>query len=143
MKKSNALVPEVIERRILLIRGQKVLLDKDLASLYGVETRELNKAVRRNTDRFPDDFMFQLTPKEFQNLMFQFGTSSCAARHDIAGAHWGGTRKLPLAFMEEGVAMLSSVLRSKRAIHVNVQIMSQRDGFATYVCSVEGNPLNT
>jgi hypothetical protein len=112
MKKPAIMVPEVIERRILLIRGQKVLLDKDLALLYGVQTRDLNKAVRRNIDRFPGDFMFQLTQGEFENLKYQFGTSS-----------WGGTRKLPLAFTEQGVAMLSSVLRSRRAIHVNVEIM--------------------
>jgi len=107
------LIPqEAIERRIYLIRGQKAMLDSELARLYGVGTRDLNKAVTRNLDRFPKDFMFQLTAKEVQNLMFQFGTSS-----------WGGTRKLPRAFTEQGVAMLSSVLRSKRAIHVNIAIM--------------------
>jgi hypothetical protein len=88
------------------------LIDRDLAELYGVPTRDLNKAVRRNLDRFPGDFMFQLSAQEFSNLKFQFGTSS-----------WGGTRKLPLAFTEQGVAMLSSVLRSKRAIRVNIEIM--------------------
>lgn len=107
------LIPvELIERKIFLIRNKKVLLDKDLAELYGVETRDLNKAVKRNIDRFPDDFMFQLTNEEFENLKFHFGTSS-----------WGGTRKLPYAFTENGVAMLSSVLSSKLAIHVNIQIM--------------------
>lgn len=110
---SKQLIPsEVIEGRIFLVRGQKVLLDKDLASLYGVQTRDLNKAVRRNIDRFPGDFMFQLTGKEFENLKYQFGTSS-----------WGGTRKLPMAFTEQGVAMLSSVLHSKRAVRVNIEIM--------------------
>ena len=93
---SKQLVPsEIIEGRILLVRGQKVLLDKDLAELYGVETFNLNKAVRRNADRFPRDFMFQLTPAEFKNLKFHFGISG-----------WGGTRNLPLAFSEQGVAML-------------------------------------
>lgn len=88
------------------------MLDRDLAKLYGVGTRNLNKAVKRNLERFPHDFMFQLTREEFENLMFQTGTSS-----------WGGTRKLPHVFTEQGVAMLSSVLNSKRAIKVNVQIM--------------------
>ncbi|MCL6097206.1 MAG: ORF6N domain-containing protein [Bacteroidetes bacterium] len=111
MKKQ--LIPsEVIENKILLIRGQKVLLDKDLAVLYGVETFNLNKTVKRNIDRFPNDFMFQLTKAEFNNLIFQFGISS-----------WGGTRKLPYAFTEQGVAMLSSVLKSKRAVQVNILIM--------------------
>ncbi len=108
-----AIIPaEIIEHRILLIRGEKVMLDKDLASLYAVETRDLNKAVQRNRDRFPADFMFQLTKEELQNLMFQFGTSS-----------WGGTRKLPNVFTEQGVAMLSSVLRTRRAVQVNIAIM--------------------
>jgi hypothetical protein len=89
---------EIIINKIYLIRGVKVMLDKDLAELYGVTTRDLNKAVHRNLKRFPDDFMYQLTKEEFSNLMFQFGTSS-----------WGGTRKLPNAFTEQGVAMLSSV----------------------------------
>jgi len=113
MKKNASLIPQKrIEQSILLLRGQKVLLDKDLAEMYGVKTRDLNKAVQRNRDRFPMDFMFQLTQEEFKNLMFHFGTS-----------RWGGTRKLPSAFTELGVAMLSSVLNSKRAIHVNIQIM--------------------
>jgi len=103
---------ERIERTILLIRGHKVILDKDLAAMYRVPTRDLNKAVSRNLDRFPEDFMFQLTRSEFTNLKFQFGTSS-----------WGGTRKLPRAFTEQGVAMLSSVLRGKRAAQVNIMIM--------------------
>jgi hypothetical protein len=111
--KGNSLIPvERIERAILLIHGQKVILDKDLAILYQVSTGNLNKAVNRNLDRFPEDFMFQLTREEFNNLMFHSGTSS-----------WGGTRKLPRAFTEQGVAMLSSVLRSKRAVSVNIEIM--------------------
>ncbi len=106
------IIREVVERKILSIRGHRVIMDKDLAILYGVGTRDLNKAVNRNLDRFPKDFMFQLNQEELKNLMFHFGTSS-----------WGGTRKLPHAFTEQGVAMLSSVLRSKKAIHVNITIM--------------------
>ena len=110
---TNALVPiETIEQKILLIRGQKVLLDRDLAELYGVSTRDLNKAVSRNLTRFPDDFMIQLSKNEFENLKFRFGTSS-----------WGGTRKLPKAFTEQGIAMLSSILNSERAIQVNIAII--------------------
>jgi len=103
---------EVVATKILFIRGKKVMLDSDLAKLYRVMTRDLNKAVKRNLERFPSDFMFQLNRKEAENLMFQIGTSS-----------WGGTRKLPYVFTEQGVAMLSSVLKSKRAIAVNVAIM--------------------
>ena len=95
-------------------RGQKVMLDFHLAALYGVETKNLNKAVRRNQDRFPADFVFHLTAGELANLKFQFGTSS--------STH-GGRRKPVSAFTEQGVAMLSSVLGSQRAIHVNVAIM--------------------
>ncbi len=103
---------ERIERAILLIRGHKVILDRDLAELYGVTTGNLNKAVTRNIDRFPDDFMLHLTAGEFDELKFHFGTSS-----------WGGTRKRPRAFTEQGVAMLSSVLRGKQAVAVNIEIM--------------------
>lgn len=107
------LVPlEAITGKILLLRGVKVMLDRDLAELYGVETKVLKRQVRRNIDRFPDDFMFEMTPDEITNLRCHFGTSS-----------WGGTRYLPMAFTEQGVAMLSSVLNSKRAIQVNIQIM--------------------
>ena len=95
---------EVISAKILLIRGKRVILDKDLAKLYEVDTRQLTRQVRRNIDRFPEDFMFQLTKEEVTNLMCQFGTSS-----------WGGTRKLPYAFTEQGVAMLSGVLHSKES----------------------------
>ena len=112
MSKSNYQSLTIIENKILIIRGQKVMLDRDIANLYNIGTRELNKAVSRNRARFPSDFMFQLTKNEFVNLKFQFGTSS-----------WGGTRKLPYAFTEQGVAMLSSVLRSERAVQVNIQIM--------------------
>ena len=112
--KAQALIPvERIERAILLIRGQKVMLDSDLARLYEVQTKVLNQAVRRNFDRFPDDFMFQLSQTEFDDLKSQIVTSRS----------WGGRRRPPMAFTEQGVAMLSSVLRSKRAIAVNVEIM--------------------
>lgn len=104
-----------IERGIYLIREQKVMLDSELATLYGVETRVLNQAVRRNIDRFPDDFMFELTRDEFDNLISQIGTSSLR--------NYGGRRKLPLVFTEQGVAMLSSVLNSDRAVQVNIAIM--------------------
>lgn len=103
---------EFVVNKIHYIRGQNVMLDKDLAELYQVTTGNLNKAVSRNIKRFPDDFMFQLNEEEFKNLIFQNGTSS-----------WGGTRKMPKAFTEQGVAMLSGVLNSDRAIHVNIQIM--------------------
>ena len=110
---SNELVPNSIERSIHLIRGQKVLLDDDLAALYGVPVKRLNEQVRRNLDRFPDDFMFRLDIEEAANLRSQFATSSS----------WGGRRYQPMAFTEQGVAMLSSVLRSHRAVQVNVEIM--------------------
>ncbi len=110
-----------IESRIYLIRGQKVMLDNDLADLYDVETKALNRAVKRNLDRFPEDFMFPLTAEEFEDLRFQIGTSSL--RSQIGTSRWGGRRYLPYAFTEQGVAMLSSVLRSRRAVLVNVEIM--------------------
>ena len=113
IKKPQSVVPaEVIQHQILFIRGKKVMLDSDLSRLYRVEAKYLLRQVRRNKDRFPDDFMFQLTKKEYEILRCQFGTS-----------RWGGRRYLPLAFTEQGVAMLSSVLNSKRAIAVNIQIM--------------------
>ncbi len=87
------------------------MLDRDLALLYGIETRDLNKAVTRNQERFSEDFMFQLTEEEFKDLMFHFGTS-----------RWDGTRKMPRAFTEHGILMLSSVLKSRRAVQVNIQI---------------------
>ncbi len=119
MNKSIIYPIEAIEKKIMFIRGQKVMLDKDLAKLYNVATRDLNKAVSRNSSRFPKDFMFQLNKEEFNNLKFQSGTSSL--RNNKTG--WGGTRKLPHAFTEQGVAMLSSVLRSERAVQVNILIM--------------------
>lgn len=114
MTKTKAMVPaERIESRILLIRGHKVMLDSDLAELYGVATKALVQAANRNKERFPRDFMFQLSKQEFSILRSQSVTSS----------QWGGRRYPPYAFTEQGVAMLSSVLRSKRAVLVNVQIM--------------------
>jgi CRISPR/Cas system-associated exonuclease Cas4 (RecB family) len=105
---------ELIRGKIYLIRGKKVLMDSDLAGLYGVTTANLNKAVKRNIERFPDDFMFQLSTTEMANLRFQFGISS--------SGH-GGRRTPPYAFTEQGVAMLSSVLNSDRAVQVNIAIM--------------------
>lgn len=110
---SLAIPPERIEHCILLIRGQKVMLDADLAALYGVKTKALTRAVRRNKERFPSDFMLVLTAREFANLRRHFGASN----------RWGGRRYRPYAFTEQGVAMLSSVLRSQRAVRVNIAIM--------------------
>jgi phage regulator Rha-like protein len=111
----KTLVPiGTIQEQIFLIRGYKVMLDSDLAKLYGVRTKELNKAVKRNPRRFPSDFMFQLDPEEQERLRFQIGTSKEGR---------GGRRSAPYAFTQEGVAMLSSILRSHRAIEVNVAIM--------------------
>ena len=110
---SVELIPvERIHNKIYIIRGNKVMLDSDLAEFYRVETFNLNKAVTRNRERFPEDFMFQLSNQEFRDLKFQFGISS-----------WGGRRTAPYAFTEQGVAMPSSVLRSKRAIAINIQII--------------------
>jgi phage regulator Rha-like protein len=109
----NEIVPAIsIESRILRIRKQNVMLDEDLAILYGVETRILNRNVKRNIERFPDDFMFQLSMIEFDDLKSQFGISS-----------WGGRRTAPFVFTRDGIAMLSSVLNSHRAIQVNIQII--------------------
>ena len=110
------LIPvEIIERKIYLIRGEKVMLDSDLAMLYEVETFNLNKAVKRNIDRFPEDFMFQLTKEEADSLRFQIGMSKTEGR--------GGRRYLPYVFTGQGVAMLSTVLNSERAVKVNIEIM--------------------
>lgn len=114
MPDTDTAVAPLIESRIFLIRGQKVLLDADLAGLYQVETKRLNEAVRRNRERFPEDFMFRLTPAESEHLRSQIATSN---------QQWGGRRYLPYAFTEQGIAMLSSVLRSNRAIEVNIAIM--------------------
>jgi hypothetical protein len=109
----SAIIPEeLILKKIYQIRGQKVMLDMDLAELYDVETKQLKRAVRRNIKRFPIDFMFELNREEFNNLRNQFGTSS-----------WGGIRYPPMAFSEQGVAMLSSVINSNHAISVNIRII--------------------
>jgi len=114
MTTSRSIIPnERIERQIYFLRGEKVLLSSDLAKLYQVEPRALVQAVKRNRERFPDDFMFQLSADEFKNLKSQIVTSS-----------WGGSRRArPYAFTEQGVAMLSSILRSRRAVQVNIEIM--------------------
>ena len=103
---------QVIQNKIYEIRGYRVMLDFDLSDLYGVETGALKRAVRRNIERFPEDFMFELTIDEFENLRCQIGISS-----------WGGSRYVPFAFTQEGIAMISSVLRSPTAIKVNIAIM--------------------
>ena len=112
MKQNELVHDDVVLSKIYLIRGMKVMLDADLAELYGVETSQLKRSVRRNAVRFPNDFMFELTDNELENLRCQTGTSS-----------WGGTRYSPMAFTENGVAMLSSILNSERAIVVNIQII--------------------
>jgi phage regulator Rha-like protein len=112
MTMNDAIPEEVILSKIYYIRGQKIMLDQDLAELYGVETKQLKRQVRRNMTRFPIDFMYELTNEELQNLRSQIGTSS-----------WGGTRYTPLAFTEQGVTMLSCVLNSVRSIEVNIRII--------------------
>ena len=111
-EKAISIPDETIMAKIYMIRGKKVMLDRDLADLYQVETKQLKRAVRRNINRFPKDFMFELSDKELTDLRCQIGTSS-----------WGGPRYIPMAFSEQGVAMLSSVLNSERAISVNIQII--------------------
>lgn len=112
-KKLQLLVAEQkVLNKIYAIRGEKVMLDKDLSAMYGVETKQLKRQVKRNINRFPKDFMFTLTRKEFENLRSQIGTSS-----------WGGIRYMPMAFTEQGVAMLPSILNSKTAIEVNIRII--------------------
>ncbi|WP_291286384.1 ORF6N domain-containing protein [Flavobacterium sp.] len=112
MKDQSLLSEEIISNKIYYIRNQKVILDSDLALLYDVETKRLNEQVKRNLSRFPSDFMFQLTDNELENLKSQIATSS-----------WGGSRKLPFVFTEHGILMLSSVLKSDKAIQTNIQIM--------------------
>jgi phage regulator Rha-like protein len=107
-----AIPDEIIMGKIYMIRGIKVMLDKDLAELYNVDTKQLKRAVRRNITRFPEDFMFGLNTNEFEDLRYQFGTSS-----------WGGNRYLPMAFTEHGVLMLASVLNSEHAVQINIQIV--------------------
>ena len=125
------LIPyENIKTKIYFIRGQKVMIDRDLAVLYGVDTGALNRGVKRNIERFPSDFMFQLTKKEFENLKCQIGISSHKKsedkddlRYQFGTSNWGGIRRPPYAFTEPGVAMLSTVLNSKRAIQINIAII--------------------
>lgn len=114
----NAIIKSDYQTLIYDFRGLKVMLDFDLAVLYGVETKRLKEQVKRNLSRFPEDFMFELSKEEYDNLRSQFATSS-----------WGGTRYMPMAFTEQGVAMLSSVLNSEKAIQVNIEIMR---AFANY-----------
>jgi hypothetical protein len=122
MSSQTAIVPTaLISQKILFVRGTRVMLDADLARLYGVATKNLNKAVKRNASRFPSDFMFQLSPKELHGLGFQFGTSKPGR---------GGRRYAPHAFTEQGVAMLSSVLRSSRAVQVTSRSCEPSFGFA-------------
>lgn len=120
-----AVMPEKVESKIFLIRGKKVMLDRDLAELYGIETKVLNQSIKRNRDRFPEDFMFQLTGIEARAfLRSQFVTSkNQILRFQSGASSRGGQRYQSYAFTEQGVAMLSSVLRSRRAIQVNIQIM--------------------
>lgn len=112
MNDSVTIPDEIITSKIYLIRNLKVMIDKDLAELYAVETKQLKRQVRRNIERFPEDFMFELNQQEFENLRSHFDTSN-----------WGGTRYFPMAFTEQGVAMLSSILNSPTAIKVNIQII--------------------
>lgn len=119
-------VQQSIESKILTIRNQQVMLDRDLAELYGVETKRLNEQVKRNIERFPEKFMFQLTKDEvleLDSLRSQIATSSSDLKSQIATSSWGGARKLPYAFTEQGCAMLSSVLKSETAVKVSIQIM--------------------
>jgi hypothetical protein len=124
VKNSQLIIPvERIEQAIYLTRGQKIMLDADLALLYGVSVGRLNEAVRRNTQRFPADFMFQLTKDEFEELRTQIERLHLKSQIAISSSGWGGRRHPPHAFTEQGVAMLSTVLRSDRAIRVNIEIM--------------------
>jgi len=138
MAKTASLIPsERIASSIYVIRGHRVMFDSDLAQLYGVETRELNQAVRRNIERFPCDFMFQVSKEEFANLKSQIVTSS-----------WGGKRKPPSVFTEQGVAMLSSVLKSKRAVQANIQIIRTFPKYGncsprTTCCAGKSRPWNS
>jgi len=120
-----SLPEEIISGKIYEIRGQKVMLDIDLAELYGIENKRLKEAVRRNLQRFPDDFMFRLTSKEknYIKLHFVDNQSNINLRSQIASSSWGGARYQPFAFTEQGIAMLSSVLNSQQAIEINIHIM--------------------
>jgi hypothetical protein len=145
-KKQIAVATELVEQRIYFISGQKVMLDGDLAELYQVPTGSLNQAVKRNLDRFPNDFVFQLTAEEAESLRSQIATS-LRSQFVISNEGRGGRRYLPYAFTEHGVAMLSSVLNSKRAVQVNIviirtfiklrQILSEHKDLAHRLESVE------
>jgi hypothetical protein len=119
MEKQESILQEHITNSIYLIRGHKVMMDSELAKMYGVKTSRLNEQVKRNIERFPEDFMFQLTQEEWENLKSHFATSSLHGKKN----GWGGRRKTPLMFTEQGVAMLSSVLTTPVAIQVNISIM--------------------
>jgi len=118
----NVIPEEVITSKIYIVRGKKVMLDFDLAKLYGVNTGQFNQQVKRNAERFPSDFMFQLTNEETRNLISQFVISSLRSQNVISNK-WGGRRHSPYAFTEHGVAMLSSVLKSERAVQMNIFII--------------------
>ena len=122
-KAVKAVSPQIVEQQIYFVRGQKVMLDRELAKLYGVETRALNQAVKRNRDRFPEDFMFQLTEEEGEGLRSQNVMSNLRSQSVMSKEGRGGRRTMPYAFTEHGVAMLSSVLKSKRAVQVNIVIV--------------------
>lgn len=116
----NEIAVTNIENKIYMIRGQQVMIDRDIAALYGVETRRLNEQVKRNAERFPEEFCFQLTREELESVMSQFATSP---KNNMFTGQDGGTRKLPYAFTEQGVAMLSAVLKSETAVKMSIQIM--------------------
>jgi phage regulator Rha-like protein len=126
---TNELQSVQIQNKILIIRNQQVMIDRDLAEMYGVETKRLNEQVKRNIERFPERFCFQLNDVEFENWKSQFATSNSEESSDknlksqIATSSWGGTRKLPYAFTEQGCAMLSAVLKSETAVQVSINIM--------------------
>ena len=130
---------ENIENLIQVIRGKQVILDRDLARLYGVETKRLNQQVQRNIERFPADFMFQLSKEEFENWKSQFATSNVNSinltSQIVISNKRGGLRHLPYAFTENGVAMLSSVLRSQQAININIQIMRAFNAMRQFIAS--------
>ena len=124
-----------IEKKIMVIREQQVMLDRDLASLYEVETKRLNEAVKRNIDRFPEQFMFQLTIEEAEVYSKSQIVTLDNLKSQIATSSWGGRRKIPYAFTEQGVAMLSTVLRSKTAIKVSINIMNAFVAMRKYLLS--------
>ena len=145
MQEVEIIDDEMVENKIFMIRGQKVLVDSDLARLYGAPTSRLNEQVKRNIKRFPNDFMFQPTKMEADILMSQFaisskknGESKLNKLSQNATSRWGGTRKLPYVFTEQGVAMLSTVLNSERAILVNIAIMRTFVNIRKFVSTYEG-----